>query len=780
MKDKESAHFSIPQMPDFIDDTVEMVLTEESKDYFARGRPKQGFVGIVELCPETITANGKKLAKIHLIPADNKESGALTGIDKEGKKMPTTLSMQRLGAFTGDLHLRAAGGLKLGEKAGQNGMLMGFGIWKSGCGIKFLDYLPPREALIKNEYLLIKENDKWQLYFTEVDLMRGEFHPKAKLRSIEKISGLQEALDKLPKNKKLYELNYHERLEIETLLRATEEGKIEKEEQISVVKNRSSSQNAYSINRESRNAQLYKQYFAMEVKFHGAHLAQFPRELPLPVFEKIIKNTAEQLPGVAAVSSVLGLVTGDINGPLLHLEAEDKWIRMTQEERESYVLARAIKLNKTEIIEYLIKDLKIDPNKPIFEVVARPNGDFMLGENLFTPLQYALKMGKDDAVDVLIKNGANNKVSPFMAAIKNNEFETCLKLIDSGEDINTSDENGETILHRAIDKEDYELCKILIEKGANLNAQNHYGETPLLLAARKNNIQLCSMLINKGCDITIQNRVGATLPHIIAEIGNTDFFSKLINMGVDFNVKDKFGKTPYLLAMGNKHFDICLNLIEAGVDINTQDQYGNTLLNLACSSANSDEVCKQLIQKNADLNLKDYSGRTPLEEAIRKENIKVCLMLINNGADLTIENQIYGTVLNYAANILKNDDRIEVCKALIKNGANVNDENFQKFINKDKNRAFKSALENALKEIKKEEQTEVPRKEPLVFVQKSFPPRPEFDPPSPPLEPYDIPPLPPYAPPPIPGQEIKKSDENEADDFPPLPEYDPPSPPRSK
>ena len=160
-------HYEVPRIPNFHSAEIKFELTESSKKLFEQGQPGQGYIGLVELPEPNKISN---VAKIHLIPAFNKNDG-LARMDKDGRTLEVknkefVESVIPLGGFTGDLHVNAARTLGLGEKAGQNGLLMGFGIWKSGYGVKFLNELPPREGLIPHEFLFIynRETTTWQIY----------------------------------------------------------------------------------------------------------------------------------------------------------------------------------------------------------------------------------------------------------------------------------------------------------------------------------------------------------------------------------------------------------------------------------------------------------------------------------------------------------------------------------------------------------------------------------------------------------------------------------------
>lgn len=201
-----SSHYSIPYQPDFLKDNFKLSLTEQSRQLFQLGKPGQGYIGIVEI----------DTGDIHLLPSFNKNDGLLR-LDSNGK--PFRLSVeteQSLGGGAGDLHTRAAAKLKLGLKAGHEGLLMGFGLWKAGPSVKFMSELPQNTLqLIPDDYLIIKRNsDKAEIYY--VDNERKERILKEE--DILKIPGLFEALAKLPADTDASELSNAERQKFEALL----------------------------------------------------------------------------------------------------------------------------------------------------------------------------------------------------------------------------------------------------------------------------------------------------------------------------------------------------------------------------------------------------------------------------------------------------------------------------------------------------------------------------------------------------------------------------------
>ncbi len=312
---------SVPKCEDFF--SRELILTDKSKELFELGSDGQGYIGLVDL----------KNCQIHLVPAFNKNDG-LVHVDKNGKRFTQWLqSIQQLGGNTGDLHMQGAAILQLGNKAGANGLLMGFGLWKGGIGVKFLSEMPESSLrLIPNEYLLVKNNNDqtWQLMY--VNQKR-----ETEIISMETVPGLIEAINKLPNTKKPEQLNYEERREVEQVLRDSDLGKENKA--IKFLKNRSSSQNMFSCIYDP----MYTVFFNNSLTAgHGsAHSLALRRELPLPVFQKIMDSIGKQLDitGLERLQES-PLIPDDTNDNRLrfHLKIESDWMKLLEKLAQNNIL----------------------------------------------------------------------------------------------------------------------------------------------------------------------------------------------------------------------------------------------------------------------------------------------------------------------------------------------------------------------------------------------------------------------------------------------------------
>ena len=68
-----------------------------------------------------------------------------------------------------------------------------------------------------------------------------------------------------------------------------------------------------------------------------------------------------------------------------------------------------------------------------------------------------------------------------------------------------------------------------------------------------------------------------------------------------------------------------------------ENRYGMTALMLAAKWGNAD-ICKFLIDNGANMNLKAFNHSTALVMALETRNEKTAMVLIQEGADLTIKN----------------------------------------------------------------------------------------------------------------------------------------------
>lgn len=72
-------------------------------------------------------------------------------------------------------------------------------------------------------------------------------------------------------------------------------------------------------------------------------------------------------------------------------------------------------------------------------------------------------------------------LTPFHVKCLHRRYDDLLKSLESGEDINQVDRNGETALMLAVRQNDYEMVRFLVKHGADIAIRNPKGDTALNL-----------------------------------------------------------------------------------------------------------------------------------------------------------------------------------------------------------------------------------------------------------------------------------------------------------
>jgi len=93
---------------------------------------------------------------------------------------------------------------------------------------------------------------------------------------------------------------------------------------------------------------------------------------------------------------------------------------------------------------------------------------------------------------------------PATGSNLHSQTETCKALLETGIDINHTDDLGQTALYRAVGAErrgSAETAKILMEAGADLNIVSKFGTNALWRAGYSGLLDVCKLMIEQGGDI---------------------------------------------------------------------------------------------------------------------------------------------------------------------------------------------------------------------------------------------------------------------------------------
>ena len=279
----------------------------------------------------------------------------------------------------------------------------------------------------------------------------------------------------------------------------------------------------------------------------------------------------------------------------------------------------------------------------------------------FTPLVMAVICDYED--DSLTEK---KKLKIIKLLLKQKNKDGSLKV-----DINAKTEKlKNTALRLAVIRGYSKIVKKLIESGADINLTNDGGYTPFALAIYNADVEMVDLLLDNGAEITEEsfealNKIKdqKTRESMRQALNNAALFRAIYNKGIEqikesikaganLNGYNKEGFTPLVVAViydyeddsfkEEEKLEIIKLLLEQKnedgslkVDINAKTtKKGNTALLLAVIRGYK-YIVEKLIESGADINLKNGKGHTPLALAIRNADVEMVDLLLDNRAKIT-------------------------------------------------------------------------------------------------------------------------------------------------
>lgn len=130
------------------------------------------------------------------------------------------------------------------------------------------------------------------------------------------------------------------------------------------------------------------------------------------------------------------------------------------------------------------------------------------------------------SIQINRKNGRGETIYHIAAEYK--DPKSLSHIINKCENLNETDMDGETPLHRASKRGNTETAKLLLEWGAEVDALTVQNESPLMYACKgKQNINLIHLLLKHKANINLVNKEGETCLDICRNLNAAD---KVINL----------------------------------------------------------------------------------------------------------------------------------------------------------------------------------------------------------------------------------------------------------
>ncbi len=138
-----------------------------------------------------------------------------------------------------------------------------------------------------------------------------------------------------------------------------------------------------------------------------------------------------------------------------------------------------------------------------------------------------------------------------MQASQQGHLDVVTTLLQSGADINVSDEDGRNGLLLASHSGHTDIVRVLLNKGANVNILSRFSETALMLASSNGHMDAVNTLLDFGAIDSFANDKGNTALLAAASENHWNLVQTLINLGSDELHRNIAGEdVPMYLASG--------------------------------------------------------------------------------------------------------------------------------------------------------------------------------------------------------------------------------------
>ena len=258
-----------------------------------------------------------------------------------------------------------------------------------------------------------------------------------------------------------------------------------------------------------------------------------------------------------------------------------------------------------------------------------------------TTLEEAVRMGRLDIVEYLLRSGADvNMSNCLVEAVNCGEVNIVKTFLQAGADVNRCEQYaGENALTLATRNGNVDIINLLIEFGADVNLPNFFNLTPLIIAIDHSHVTNARKTRRSG-GWSITGNAGRI-------IRKQDDVKESVQMSS--LTPDEYD--PYMA--------IAKSLIQAGADVNGTDHGFKWR-------------AFRKLERTGDIEMPSYligaGSHTALMSAASRGSLNMIEVVIDAGADVNMVNECHNTALMTAAR----KGHQNITKALIESGADVN------------------------------------------------------------------------------------------------------------
>lgn len=204
-------------------------------------------------------------------------------------------------------------------------------------------------------------------------------------------------------------------------------------------------------------------------------------------------------------------------------------------------------------------------------------------------------------------------------------------LFTSSANLETVNEAGLTMLHRAVGCRHYEILQVLLGSGANIEGVRPDGWRALHIASRNGDVQMMQLLLVSGAEIEAVCKTGFTPLHVAIEHGKANSVQLLLASGAQVEHVSKDGWSPLHFAVRNGQKSVMELLLSHGASIMAVGPRRITLLHCAIFDDSLTAV-HWVLANGVDIEALTTRGITALVIAVVKGLSHMVELLLASGA----------------------------------------------------------------------------------------------------------------------------------------------------
>uniref|UniRef100_H2ZH16 Uncharacterized protein n=1 Tax=Ciona savignyi TaxID=51511 RepID=H2ZH16_CIOSA len=188
---------------------------------------------------------------------------------------------------------------------------------------------------------------------------------------------------------------------------------------------------------------------------------------------------------------------------------------------------------------------------------------------------------------------------------------------NTGISVETTDADGNSLLHIAAANGHEEVVRILSIKGASLDRPNSFSWTPLMQAARYGHENVALYLMNKKAKINVTTAMGITALTLATYGGHTKLIELFMNHDVlvDDSESVPYFASPLAVATMQGRDDNLRRLLKKGIPPDQCFKFTNWTPLMIAALTGQLPMARLLVGKGANPNFKNIQGKTALEIA---------------------------------------------------------------------------------------------------------------------------------------------------------------------